>query len=202
MVECLERLKRSTDAQQVVEQTSALDESQKPANRPGEVIARIGDRQITSGDLQYELSRMPVYLREQFQSSEQKIEFLKEYIVQELLFDSAKRKGLDKDQEVREGIRQAEKSLMAQKLLQQEIEKESKLDNYTNADVELYYQANKDKYAEKDEAGKVVRTPSFGEVQERAAQDFIQQKQQEAYSNLIERLMKTKDVQIYENKFK
>jgi tetratricopeptide (TPR) repeat protein len=49
MVECLERLKRSTDAQQLVEQTAALDESQKPASRPGEVIARIGDRQIPSG---------------------------------------------------------------------------------------------------------------------------------------------------------
>lgn len=202
MVECLERLKRSTDAQQLIEQSAALDESQKPENRPGEVIARIGDRQITTGDLQYELSRMPLYLREQFQSPQQKIEFLKEYIVQELLFDSAKRKGLDKDQEVREGIRQAEKSLMAQKLLQQEIEKESKLDNYTNADVELYFKANKDKYTEKDEAGKVIKTPSFGEVRERVAQDFIQQKQQEAYASLIERLMKTKDVQIYENKFK
>ena len=202
MVECLERLKRSTDAQQLVEQTAALDESQKPTSRPGEVIARIGDRQITTGDLQYELSRMPVYLRDQIQTPEQKVAFLKEYIVQELLFDSAKRKGLDNDQEVREGIRQAEKSLMAQKLLQQELEKESRLENYTNADVELYFKANKDKYSEKDDAGKVIRTPSFGEVQERVAQDFIQQKQQEAYSSLVERLMKTKDVQIYENKFK
>ena len=34
------------------------------------------------------------------------------------------------------------------------------------------------------------------------APHFIQQKQQEAYSSLVERLMKTKDVQIYENKFK
>jgi hypothetical protein len=91
---------------------------------------------------------------------------------------------------------------MAQKLLQQELEKESRLENYTNADVELYFKANKDKYSEKDDAGKVIRTPSFGEVQERVAQDFIQQKQQEAYSSLVERLMKTKDVQIYENKFK
>jgi hypothetical protein len=145
---------------------------------------------------------MPVYVREQIQTLDQKVGFLKEYIVQELLFDSAKRKGLDKDQEVREGILQAEKSLMAQKLLQQEIEKESNLENYTNADVELYYKANKDKYAEKDEEGNIIRTPSFGEVRERVAQDFIQQKQQEAYSSLVERLMKTKDVQIYENKFK
>jgi len=61
VVECLERMKRSTDAQQVIEQTAALDESQKPTSRPGEIIARIGNRTITSGDLQYEISRLPVY---------------------------------------------------------------------------------------------------------------------------------------------
>jgi len=202
MVECLERLQRSTDAQQIMEQTAALDESQKPVNRPGEVIARMGDRQITSGDLQYELSRLPVYVKDQVQTPEQKIEFLKNFIVQELLYDSAKRKGLDKDQEVREGILQAEKALLAQKLLQQEIESEAKLENYTNADVELYFKANKEKYTEKDQEGKTKRIPAFAEVQERVAQDFIQEKQQEAYSRLIDRLMNAENVQIFESKFK
>lgn len=202
MVECLERLRRSTDAQQIMEQTAALAESQKPVSRPGEVIARIGDHQITSGDLQYELSRLPVYVKDQIQTPEQKIEFLKNYIVQELLYDSAKRKGLDKDQEVREGILQAERALLAQKLLQQEIESEAKLENYTNADVELYFKANKEKYAEKDREGKTSRIPAFSEVRERVAQDFIQEKQQEAYARLIERLMIAENVQIYEGKFK
>jgi tetratricopeptide (TPR) repeat protein len=201
IVECLERLKRSTDAQQVIEQSAALDERQKPKSQPGEVVARIGTREITSGDLQYELNRLPVYVREQIQSNKQKIEFLKSFIVQELLYDSAKRMGLDKDKEVREGVLMAEKSLMSQKLLQQEIEKETGIDKYTNADVELYYRANKEKYAEKDEDGKIKSIPSFGEVQEKVAQDFIQEKQQEAYQRLIERLMKSENVQIYEKKF-
>ncbi len=202
IVECLERMKRSTDAQQVIEQTAALDESQKPQSRPGEVIARIGKREITTGDFQYELNRLPAYLRDQVKTREQKLEFLKNYIVQELLYDSAKRKGLDKDKEVREGVLQAEKSLMAQKLLQQEIEKEVNMDKYSNADVELYYKAHKEKYAEKDKDGKVKRIPPFAEVQERVAQDFIQEKQQEAYQRLIERLMKAEQVAIYEQKIK
>ena len=94
-------------------------------------------------------------------SKDQKIEFLRNYIVQELLYDSAKRKGLDKDKEVREGILMAEKSLMAQKLLQQEIEADVKPENYSNADVELYYKANKEKYAEKDDKGNVKKIPPF-----------------------------------------
>ncbi|GAB4365474.1 MAG: hypothetical protein Kow0042_04700 [Calditrichia bacterium] len=202
MVACLERLRRSTDARQVIEQTASLDESQKRESRPGEVVARIGEREITTGDLQYEISRLPVYLQEQMQTPERRLEFLKNYIVQELLYDSAKRQELDKDPEVRQGLVQAEKSLMAQKLLQQEIEKEANLEQYSNADVELYYKANKENYAEKDEEGNIKRIPSFAEVREKVAQDFIQEKQQQAYQNLIERLMKAEQVQIYENKFK
>ena len=201
MVECLERLRRSTDAQQVVEQTSALDESQKPSTRPGEVLARIGSRDITTGDLQFEINRLPVYIQEQIKSREQKIEFLKNFIAQELLYDSAKRKGLEKDKEVRDGLVLAERSLMTQKLLQEEIEKSVSPETYTNADVEMFYKANSDRYAEKDEQGKVKRIPSFGEVQERVAQDFIQEKQQQAYQQLIDRLMKAEKVQIYEQKF-
>jgi len=202
IVECLERLRRSTEAQQVIEQSAALAEEQKPLSKPGEIVAKIGDREITTSDLQYELNRLPVYMREQLQTKERKIEFLKNFIVQELLYDSAKRMGLDKEKEVREGVRLAEKSLMAQKLLQEEIEKETGLDKYSNADVELYYKANQEKYAEKDDEGKIKRIPTFGEVQERVAQDFVQEKQQEAYQRLIERLMKAEDVKIYEEKFK
>lgn len=202
IVACLERLQRSTEAQQVIEQTAALDESQKPQSRPGEVIAKIGEREITSGDLQHELNKLPPYLQSQLQRREDKIEFLKQYIAQELLFDSAKRKGLDKDKEVREGIFQAQKALMAQKLLEEEIEEEVSLDKYSNADVELYYNANKEKYAEKDENGNVKRIPEFQEIAQRVAQDFIQEKQQEAYNRLIDRLMKAEKVTIYEEKFK
>ena len=201
MVECLERLRRSTEAQQVVEQTSALDEAQKPATRPGEVIARIGQREITTGDLQFEMNRLPVYIQEQIKNRQQKIDFLKNFIAQELLYDSAKRKGLDKDKEVREGLILAEKSLMTQKLLQEEIEKTVNPENYSNADVELYFKANSDRYAEKDEQGKVKKIPSFAEVKDRVAQDFVREKQEQAYQQLIERLMKAENVQIYEQKF-
>ena len=112
-------------------------------------------------------------LRGQVQSPEQKKELLRQYIARELLYDSAKRMGLDRDQEVIEGIFQAKKALMTEKLLEQEIEKEVDLDNYTNADVETYFKANQEKYAEKDESGNVKRLKPFSEVARQVAQDFI-----------------------------
>ncbi len=202
IVECLERLQRSTDAQQVIEQTSSLDADGKTESHPGEVIATIGSRKITTGDLQFEISQLPVYLKDQVKTPDQKIDFLKNYIAQELLYDSAKRKGLDKDKDVLEGVFQAKKSLMSQKLLQQEIEQETGLDKYSNADIELYYKANKEKYAERDDKGKIKRIPEFSEVQQKVAQDFIHEKQTEAYQRLIDRLMQAQQVKIYESKFK
>ncbi len=201
IVACLERLQRSADAQQVMQQEAALVDAQKPRSRPGDVVARVGSRTITLGDLNYELQRLPDYLREQIRSSRRaKVDFLKQYILQELLYDSAKRQGLDQDPEVVEGAFQAKKALMVQKLLQQEIESRANLDRYSNKDVELYYQAHKAKYAEKDSQGKVVRIPPFTEVAQQVAQDFIREKQQEAYQALVDRLMKAEKVVIYEER--
>jgi peptidyl-prolyl cis-trans isomerase C len=202
MVECLERLNRSTDARQVIAQTSALDESQKPQSRPGEVIAKIGEQEITTGDLAYQINQLPEYLQAQFQDPERKKEFLKQYIGQELLYESAKRKGLDQDKEVIEGLYQAKKTLMSEKLLNEEIEEEAGLDKYNNTDVETYYNANKERYAEKDDKGNVKRIKPFPEVAQQAAQDFAQEKRQQAYQRIIERLMKAEQVVVYENKIK
>lgn len=202
VVECLERLHRSADARQVIAQTSALDESQKPQSRPGEVIAKIGQREITTGDLAFQINQLPEYLRGQFQSGERKKQFLQQYIAQELLYDSAKRKGLENDPEVVEGLFQAQKALMTEKLLEQEIEQEANIDKYSNADVELFYQANKERYAEKDDKGHVQRIKPFAEVAQQAGQDFVQQKKQEAYQRIIERLMQAEQVVIYEAKIK
>ena len=53
-----------------------------------------------------------------------------------------------------------------------------------------------------DEKGKITRTPTFDEVKDKVAQDFLQKKQDEVYQQLIERLMKAEQVKIYEDKFK
>ncbi len=200
IVQCLERLNRSGDARQVIQQTSALDDSQKPVVRPGEVVAKIGDREITTGDLAFYINQMPPQAQQAFQNAENKRELLRQFVAQEVLYDAAKRLGLDEDKEVLEGIFQAKKALMTEKMLRDEIEKESNLDNYTNADVETYYQANKERYAEKDDDGKVKRIRPFNEVAQQAAQDFIQEKQQSAYQGIVERLMKAEKVVFYEDK--
>jgi len=88
---------------------------------------------------------------------------------------------------------------MAQKILGEEIQ--SKV-NISQADVELYYKANKDKYSEKDNKGNILKQKSFQEAAQQAAQDLLLEKQQEAYGQLVARLMQSENVTIFEQRIK
>lgn len=199
IIACLERLQRPEDAKQSLTESTSIEPEKVDKKRPGAVIARVGTREITQGDIDFELNQLPPNMKAQYSDKEKKLEFLQQYILTELLYDSAKRQGLENDKEVVESAFQAKKSLMVQKLLQDQI---SSRVNIEPADVELFYQANKDKYAEKDDKGKVVREKPFDEVQKQAAQDLYMKKQQEAYEELVQKLMRAENVQIYNDVLK
>jgi len=196
IVSCLERLERSEDAQQALDESVQLDQSKVKKKRPGAVIARIGKREITQGDLDFEISQLPQSVRDQFRTKEKKLEFLRDYVATELLFDTAKRAGFDKDPDVIEGAFQAKKMLMVRKLVQERVAKKI---NIQDSDIQLYYEAHKDDYAEKDKDGNVIRERPLSEVRQQVAQDLYNQKFQEAYQGLLEKMILAEDVQFYEN---
>ena len=194
VIECLERLQRSADAQQALEESTMLDPAKATPKRPGEVIAKIGDREITTGDLEFEMKNLPPFMQAQIKDRGKKIEFLKQYIASELLYNTAKRKGLENDQEVIAAAFQAKKNLAVQKLLQEEIGQNVQIDP---SNLELYYRANLKRYAGADSSGHV---PAFEEVRSQVAQDYLREKQQETYGQLVERMMRAEAVVIYEDK--
>lgn len=197
IVACLERLERSEDAQQALDEAVQLDPADVQQKRPGAVVARIGKREITQGDLDFQISKLPQSVRNQIRTPEQKLNFLREYVATELLFDTAQRAGFDKDPEVIEGAYQAKKSLMVQKLLADRVAAKAQIEA---DDIELYYEANKDQYAEKDDDGNVVREKSLQEVQQEVAQDLTRKKYMDAYQAMIEKMLLTEDVQFFDSK--
>jgi tetratricopeptide (TPR) repeat protein len=197
IVNCLERLNRAQDAQRTLEKETALKPEEIKESRPGEIIATIGKEKVTQGDLDFEIDRLPPYMQGMFNNREKKLEFLQQFILERLLYDSAKRKGLDKDKEIIEGTFRAKRQLMAQKVLTEEIQKRVDI---KEADVELYYKANMDKYTEKDDKGKVIKQKSLQEVAQQVAQDLIRERQEKAYKELLYQLMKAENVEIYEKK--
>ena len=196
IVECLERLQRSVDAQQALEEATFVDQSQVQKQRPGEVIARIGARDITTGDLEFEMKQLPPYVLEQIKDKSQKLDFLKQYIATELLYDSAKRQGLDRDPDVIEMAFQTKKRAMVEKFLKEELSKNISVED---DDLQNYYRANQERYARKDSTGAVIPLP-LEKVRERVLQDYIVSKQKIAYNRLVERMMRAEGVQIFEDK--
>jgi hypothetical protein len=91
---------------------------------------------------------------------------------------------------------QAKRGLMVQKLLEEEIA--GKVD-FKDSDVELYYRANLSRYAQADSSGK-SRQLSFEEAKSQVTQDYIREKQQEKYNELLDRMMRAESVQIYDDK--
>jgi len=195
-VECLERLQRSVDAQQALEEATFVDQNQVQKKRPGEVIARIGTREITTGDLDFEMKQLPPYALEQIKDKSKKLEFLKQYIATELLYDSAKRQGLDRDPEVIEMAFQAKKRAMVEKFLKDELSKNISVEE---DDLQNYYRANQKRYARKDSTGAVIQVP-LQQIREQVLQDYIVSKQKIAYNRLVERMMRAEGVQIFEDK--
>lgn len=199
IVACLERLQRSADAKQALDEATSLDAETLTQSLPGTVIAKIGDREITSGDLRHHIGQLPEYVQSQLKDKKAKLEFLNQFVATELFYDAAKRKELEKDKDVIQGTFQAKKSLMVQKYLQEEIAQQIKIEN---EDIELFYKANKDKYVEKDDEGNVKRQKSFNEVRKEVAEDLLREKQQKAYEELLQRMMRAERVEIYDDLIK
>lgn len=202
IIQCLERLDRSIDAQQALKETTSLNPDENKEH-PGEVIAEIGDRKITSGYLDFLINRnlknLPPDMRPGKIDKNQKLAFLKEYITVELLYNSAKRQGLDRDKEIIDGAFQMKKMLMANKVREQEFEKKIKINE---KDLKDYYEQHKEEFTEKDKEGKVTKQKSYSEVRDEVYKKLLYNKQRTVLDELLSRLMDAQNVKIYSDKVK
>ena len=206
IVICLEKLGKSVDAEREMSRVTSLTGQEKkelPKTKEDSIIvAKIGNRSITMGEFNKEIERFPM-AKELFKEKKKKLEFLGQYIAGELLYDSAKRQGLNDDKKVIEDLDFAKKQLMIDRLIAEEVD--SKLEEPTEGDLKLYYEANKDKYMEekKDEAGKTTKVQQeFEQVKDRVNFEYMSMKRQEKISGLLDNLKKAKGVLIYDDQFK
>lgn len=185
LVICYERMGRSLEAQKELDRSTNLEET-RTENKGGAVVARIGDREITMTELENEIEKLPPSVQTQFKDKAGKIKFLQNYISSELLYHTAIRKGLDKDKEVEEGVLQVQKQIMINKLLSQEIPQDFPV---SENDINLYYQAHKEEFKDKKP----------DEVKSQIESELKKMKQQEAYGNLVSRMMEAEKVRIFDD---
>lgn len=110
----------------------------KKASDDDKVLAKVGNKQITLKEFKTRLAKLPSYYQNMIENNKKR--YLDEMIMEMLLYEDAVRKGLERDKEVKEVVREAQKKIMIAKLIKTEVE-----DRVTIPDSEMkeFYEANK-----------------------------------------------------------
>jgi len=142
IVSCLEKLERSLDAKNELD-NAALYSEEREQNDNSSIVAKIDDKIITMQDLNSEIEKLPMSMQSEYSSPDKKLELLNQLVSNELFYRAAQRIGLDKDKEVIAKTFEIKQSIMAQKYLINQMKDKLKLEP---EDVKLYYDANKERY--------------------------------------------------------
>jgi parvulin-like peptidyl-prolyl isomerase len=151
--------RRSLAALALASSANGCHEKPKPlaatvasAEQPGQltpelarqVLAKVGDREITLGEYAETLERMDPFERLRYQSAERRKQLLSEIIQVELLAEEAKRRGLDKLPETQERVRQ----MLRDELLADVRRGAPAPNDIAEAEVRAYFDAHRDEFRE------------------------------------------------------
>ena len=103
-----------------------------------EVLAKVGDRTITVGELADRLASQSPYLRARFESPERRKEFLDNLVRFELLVYEARRRGYADKPE----ITRARRNAMIQQLVKKEVDEPFEALEITDEEIKAIYDAN------------------------------------------------------------
>jgi peptidyl-prolyl cis-trans isomerase C len=108
------------------------------------VLAKVGNHEITLGEYAATLDRMDPFERLRYQSPDRRKQLLDELIDLELLAEEARRRGLDKQPETQERVRQ----MLRDELLTEVRASVPAPGDISEADARRYYDAHRDDFRE------------------------------------------------------
>jgi len=158
-----------------------------PAVAKDKIIATVDGVAITQSQVDDLLKGLPKQYDSVKNSKEFKDKIVQYLIDQQILLNEAKRKGIDKREDVKKAIENAKKQIITNALIADAISKEK----ITVSDKEIsdYYNANKGSF--KDTQGKPVPLATVKPYIERK---LLAEKQKKAIDNYINSLKKTHKV--------
>ncbi len=133
-----EAQKANPSLENVPRAAPSAKDSQLTAEQKAVVLAKIGDRSITLGELEARLQQEPPVVRSQFASVQKRKDYLQKLVQFEVLVAEAQRRGLDRDPDVVEALKQA----MVRRYLQDEVKDDVKPESIPEADLKAYYDNN------------------------------------------------------------
>lgn len=189
IVSCLESLGRTREAQLTMEDTTVINKDKK---KGGTVIARIGERAITREEFDRWMDSIPDEIKKKHSEYKDKKALLQNFVINEMMYHKARRKGYDNDVEILRKSFDFKKGILVQKIYEEEILKDAKI---TPTEMQLYYDAHKDDYKDK----KTGKQKSFYEVREDIYQKLMQLKIDEKSAQLMGKMMQAERVRIYDD---
>ena len=106
-----------------------------------DAVAIVGDEVITAKDVDDKISKMPPYYQSMLKT--RKKEMLEDMVLEILLYKEAMKRGLDKDKEVADMLKEARKKILISKLIKDEVDIKSAV---SDGNIEEYYNAHKDEF--------------------------------------------------------
>jgi len=185
IVFALERSGRSEAAKKEGGETSAG----KAAQDTGMVVAIVGDKKITLSELKKEFANTPPEVQATYTGLEGIKGFLEQYVGVELLYQSALRRGFDKEPNFPEVLQRARKEVLVQRVLDEDIGRNIAI---TTAEVNRFYNENKMMFGGRP----------FEQVAQQAAFLLRQKKEQEGYRQLVAKLGQAEKVQVFADRLK
>lgn len=189
LVTSLEKMGRMLDARRELDRAVSVD-SVYAANEGKTVIAKINDVPVFLDDIEEHIQMLPPEMQAEYASKDNKVQAVKNYVGEELIYRAAVREGYDRNPEILKTADLLNRQVMIDKFVSDKILSDIKIDQ---SDIQNFYTANKEQMFD----GK-----PFNEVREKVIRAYQQVKAEEAFKNYVSKLMAVENVQIYENKIK
>jgi hypothetical protein len=188
IIACLENSGRNVEAKGELSSLTALDKDKTP-DRNAVIVAKADGRPMTLKEFEKWYATLPEALVKQMPGLEGKKQLLRNFVAKELLYQSAVRRGFDKDKDILEQVFGVKKSLMVQKVLQDEVLKNARIDE---SDLRNFYQAHQKEFYDKLHGVQ----PSFEEVKKEVYQALMAEKVQNLSQAYVSKLLGSSDVRI------
>lgn len=179
----LDKIGNRGQAQRMLEKSVSLGQ---PASEvePSKIVAKIGDRVVSSDEINDAISNLPPSIASQFSSPQAKLQFARSYIGQQLMFEAALRGGYDKRPQVLERMEVAQREVLANEYFKDNVANRVDI---SSSDIEIYYEMHKNQFG--GEPLDKVR----GEVAEAARLEKMAQLQ----SKLLDELLDKQNIKFY-----
>ncbi|MBN1526924.1 MAG: peptidylprolyl isomerase [Candidatus Omnitrophica bacterium] len=114
--------------------------ARKPAPED-KVLVTVSNRTMTLRDFNDRIDRLPDYYKRVVERNKKR--FLEEMIAEMLFYEEGVRKGLDRDKEVQDILREAKKKVVITKLIKNEVEDKTKV---TDDQMKRFYETHKESF--------------------------------------------------------